>query len=637
MARSNSMIISNMFRVLTGKVPAHEVTALSRAVEQGSRSLEDILFQLYVSPSVESSGAALIARASFALLGRAPDASLFDWAMRAHHEHGLRLGGLLDIALGVPGQRFSGLDKVNDSTFMKTIYKELMNHDLPEYLHQQGLALLKIGYTRGDLLVKLLEWPTYTQKPEVMEQTRAALTFLAAAGREPTTHELGLAVKGTGMVALRSAMEFAVNAMPEEWYGLEVSNGAAWEISQNNGMIADVKLTLKTGGFVGDVGAELGKVENLPAGLSAKLIKVDHQNAVITFTGRAESHSTENNTKLQLVLEPTSLTGVNVAQITGNHSGVIEVPLKFVDLGFEMGDNTIKLKGELEKDLLIDIPSKTLKFGNAYTLVASNDETREVVNGDVLNHLVNIDASGISGGKGKLTFNGSLNLNTTYHGSQQGDVVKTGAGGDNIFGGNGNDTLNGGGGQLDVMRGGLGNDTFVFGPAPRYFNELGGNSGLVNILDFGVGNDALDFSQILGYTRGQAPTVSTPLKAVSVAAGGGGGAAAAGYALTNGGVALVDNNGRWLSSDNRERAPTKAEVAALFGNGVQGDVFAAPTDTMRAIVMTADLRNGADVWLIQKETPPSVTKIAENEIYYVGHIDGSWNVMLSGVAPVTLV
>lgn len=681
MTKPVSMIISNMFKTLSGSAPAHEVNALSRAVELGARSLEDVLLGIYTSPSTEGSGAAQIARASFALLGRAPDPHIFNWAMKVHKD-GASMGEILDVALSVPGQRYTSSAFADHSSFIKTVFKGLMNRDISNKLLLEAQHLLKIGYTRGDLVDIALKWPAYAQRPDVMQETRTALTFLAAAGREPTVQELRDGVKGTDMVALRAAMKHAVEAIDITISNVEIANGGAQETFENKGQLSDVFIKLGGGGsFAGDVGTELGTLDNVPAGLEAKLLKVDEFTARIVFKGQAIKHSSNDDTHMSLTLKPEDIQGASLFQILGGADS-IRIPVKFLDLAMSIEHGHVKLQGGLQHDLEINVPSRLLKYGDQTTLTISNDGAIHQVTGAALGSLVSVDARGLVSmpavvsddktaqtGKNqapadktapfKVIFKAAPEKNTTYFASNQGDVVKMGEGGDMIFGGRGNDTLDGGGGRTDVFYGDAGDDVFIFGPAPRYFNDRG----FVHIKDFGNGNDALDFRQILGDVKAVGPVAGgvapnngagtaggtggaaggtgtqtlTALKAVSDSAGGAGGAATAKAKLVNGGVALVDNNGRWLTADNRERGPTKAEVAALFGDGLTGDVFDLPTDTMRAIVMTADLRNGAEVWLVQKETPPTVTTIAENEIYYIGHIDGSWNSLLSGVAPVTLV
>lgn len=674
MSKPVSMIISNMFKTLAGKAPAHEVNALSRAVEIGERSLEDVLLGIYTSPSTEGSGAAQIARASFALLGRAPDPHIFNWAMKVHQD-GASMGEILDVALSVPGQRYSSSAFADDATFLKTVYKGLMHREMSHKLLLEAQHLLKIGYTRGDLVDIALKWPVYAQRPDVMQETRTALTFLAAAGREPTVQELREGVKGNDMVALRAAMKHAVEAINISIANIDIGNGGAHETFENKGRLEDVLIKLAGGGsFTGDVGSELGTLDNVPEGIEAKLLKVDESTARLVFKGQALKHSSSDNTHIVLTLDQSNIQGASLFQLLGGAES-IHIPVNFLDLAMSIEHGHVKLQGDLQHDLEINIPSRLLKYGEQTTLTISNDGAIHQISGGDLGSVVALDARNLgsapaaatpnAGGNAatpspsptptnhKVIFKASPEKNMTYFASNQGDWVKMGAGGDMIFGGRGNDTLDGGGGKHDVIYGGAGDDVFVFGPAPRYFNQPGS----LQIKDFGDGNDALDFRQILGDVKAVGPTAGGVAPNGSGSAGGAGGAGGTGggaqtltaikavndtgtatpVQLVNGGVALVDNNGRWLNADNRERGPSKAEVAALFGNGTAGDVFDLPTDTMRAIVITADLRNGAEVWLVQKETPPTVTTIAENEIYYIGHIDGSWNSMLSGVAPVTLI
>ena len=84
------------------------------------------------------------------------------------------------------------------------------------------------------------------------------------------------------------------------------------------------------------------------------------------------------------------------------------------------------------------------------------------------------------------------------------------------------------------------------------------------------------------------------------------------------------------------RAATAADVLALFG---PGKLFRQPTQVNKSVVITADTRNSADVWLILNNT--DVTQVTDGvagpqEIFHVAHLEGSWNASLVGILPVPL-
>ena len=77
-------------------------------------------------------------------------------------------------------------------------------------------------------------------------------------------------------------------------------------------------------------------------------------------------------------------------------------------------------------------------------------------------------------------------------------------------------------------------------------------------------------------------------------------------------------------------------MVALFG---VGKLFGTPTQVTKSVVITADTRNSADVWLVLNNT--LVTEINDGiagpqEVFHVAHLEGSWNVSLVGTLPVVL-
>lgn len=227
-------------------------------------------------------------------------------------------------------------------------------------------------------------------------------------------------------------------------------------------------------------------------------------------------------------------------------------------------------------------------------------------------------------GSGKINFTGRNGISNQFTASDAGSTAQGGTLNDTLIGGAGVDNFTATSGN-DVFTGGDGADTFIFAPSLAYLS--GGSS--LTITDFGRGSDTLNFSKLLNLSKDVGSKV-TPVLATDTSEA----------AIKNGDVKLIENNGVWTSGTGTSevaRKATAADVMTLFG---AGKALANPTETGKYVVLTADIRNGADVWLINNDT--GVTAITDgttgpNEIFLIGHIDGSWNLMLSQLVPVPII
>ena len=185
----------------------------------------------------------------------------------------------------------------------------------------------------------------------------------------------------------------------------------------------------------------------------------------------------------------------------------------------------------------------------------------------------------------------------------------------------------------DVMTGGLGDDKFILAVS----NVYQAGTALTTITDFGDGKDTLDLSRLLNKSVDISALVA--VMATRVPSLPGVVPVVLPIPVTNSLVTLVENNGAWVTgadADAVSRSAEAADVAALFG---ADRLFAAPTQVSKSVVITADTRNSADVWLILNNT--GVGAITDGtdgpqEVFHVAHLDGSWNVSLVGTVPVVL-
>lgn len=287
------------------------------------------------------------------------------------------------------------------------------------------------------------------------------------------------------------------------------------------------------------------------------------------------------------------------------------------------GDLRLDVQGELTADLFLDLQNEIYTLGGAslfkalYSSDGGFDAGLVAFDDARLGAVQTIDLSQVIG-KGKVQITGLTG---------GGDQVFVGSriAANTLQGANGNDTLTGGiaADRLvatpgrDVLTGSSGIDTFVFAQATYYRD----GSAFTTINDLGNDKDVIDVSRLLG-TAGQTAASIKPVLATSTSTA----------ALANGGVALIENNGLWLNASGSAPAPAeKADVAGLFGTSGNA-VFLNPTATSRYVILTADLVNGAEVWLINNAV--DVKQITVDDITLVGHIDGDWNLMLNQLLPI---
>lgn len=293
--------------------------------------------------------------------------------------------------------------------------------------------------------------------------------------------------------------------------------------------------------------------------------------------------------------------------------------------GLTRDDKLITLYSDLASDMVWDWTNNLFKAGGAtaFKVFYSTDQGLSGSLVDFDDSLVagatQLDARDITG-KGKVVFTGTSSSSNTFWAPASGSNATGGTGNDKFIGNEGTDVFVATAGR-DTFTGGIGIDTFTLATSAIY--QAGAS--LTTITDFGNGKDVLDLTRLLN--KSVDVTKLTAIMADNTSA----------IALGNGGVALVENNGAWVTgtgTSTTSRPADAYDVAALFG---PGKVFADPTQVMKAVVITADTVDSADVWLILNST--GVTDITDGitgpqEVFKVAHLDGSWNASLVGVLPV---
>ena len=282
---------------------------------------------------------------------------------------------------------------------------------------------------------------------------------------------------------------------------------------------------------------------------------------------------------------------------------------------WNISGSTLYLEGLYEEKFSIDLTSKTISLGdqNKPQIVVSRDDggTESFINFEtsLLNGVTRIDARETNIESADMNFIGAV---TTRAGASN-TTVEGSVGNDRLEGGSGNDILKASAGS-DILVGGGGGDTIQFGS----INDYALVTTLTTVTDFGVGADKLDFSVLFGTSQatnaaviaGVGDPASTSYPSVQ--------------ATTRKSIILVEHAGTWpsavvdtpLTTTGSLTARTAQNIADLFANTTLSN---APTRAEQYIVISTDVQNDADIWLIENST--KLTTVEVDEIKKIGHVD----------------
>lgn len=348
---------------------------------------------------------------------------------------------------------------------------------------------------------------------------------------------------------------------------LTLSGKLLTESPLNDGTV-DGSLTLMlTGGeFAGAIGAALGKVTGAPAGLTARLVKTGAHTAELFLDGVAKAHASINSTKnISLSFTDKDFSGLKAADVVGATASGIA--LSFIDLP----------PVKISNDIFAPALSTTATF-------------RLDLQNDVLT----------VGGKTVLPESGSWPKVSTVDLRQlvaaSVSVVGDNAVSEVIHAAPGGGRLQAGGGD-DILHAAEGVDRIVFAKSAA-------DNGVDRILGFelGAGKDVLDFTAFLNSP--QKSSVATVDASVMPA------------------KPITWTNGQILVVAGTFAGP--ADVAALF----DGAVFAEPTASRKAVVITADLTGDASVWFVTNQA--DVTHVTADEVELVATMADINNLQLVG-------
>ncbi len=368
------------------------------------------------------------------------------------------------------------------------------------------------------------------------------------------------------LISLRASTQ--ANALARVIY----DTNSLLESTSNDGSIRNsITITSIADGFVGRIGSAIGTVTNVPAGLTAKLIKTSDTTATLSLIGKATTHTLANSTtNLTVTFAATSfLSGKAAIDAVRN-----DLNVDFLDLNIQENRGILTLVGAVPNNTSIDLTKDSITSGTTPVSLVSGS----------LGAVTTVDLSGVTTTAGIIP-------TISVIGSSAMDAfisAPTGA------------KLSGGGG-IDGYLLGNGADTVVF-ESSAAMNGID----VISNFKLGAAGDTLDFSAFLNVTGKN--NIATK-NAISTTA----------LAWNNGDVLVVQG----------DTIDTAAKVAALFG---AGKVFAAPTGQAKAVVVVSDLIGDSTVWYITNQSTLGITAIDSTEVQEVALLTGINNLSLVGFA-----
>ena len=518
-----------------------------------------------------SKAAEQIARLYFSAFNRIPDTDGFLFWM------GVQRNGGSNTQIA---QTFAQSDEfvtkygssISNTQYLDLIYQNVLGRAADSAGRDYWTQQMAAGMTRGEILNQFAQSPEFTASSAT--KVNASLIYTTLVGRMPTTAEVAAAPAGLEQLIVKAAAAADVAPVVAN---IAYSATQFTENQLNDGSIANtVSLNLTGDTFKGIVGANLGKITNVPTGLTASLVKTSDTTALLSLTGAATANASINNiSNLTVTLDNTAFTSGKAANVTNATKSDLQIA--FLDIPMKEVNHVLTGVGALTSPMSMDMTTDQLLLGGKPIGLLSGS----------LSQVSNVDLSSIGPLPSTTTIGGAKVTVTTSMKGDDGANILVGSAYPNVFdGGKGNDT----------MTGGAGIDTFIFANTP----DNNGND-TINGFTIGKGGDVLNLSAFLNKTG------VTKIAAVNAAS-------IVPKAWSNGDVLTVQGN---------TMTPTK--IAALFGPGLP---FTAPTVASKMVVITADIIGDASIWYVINQN--DVTAITPDEITLVGTLKNVNNLSLVG-------
>jgi hypothetical protein len=425
--------------------------------------------------------------------------------------------------------------------------------------------------SRGDVIyhvftnisAKAVNDPTWGRLVQQMDNQVAAADYFTATLLNPTTDLSILRSVVANITDTQAGMSQA---------RLSYSATALSEARANDGSIETViSITLSGDRFKGAVGTQLGSVQNLPAGLTAELVKVSDTLATLKLLGKASAHADLNSVSNIGIIFSGSDFVTSLVPVNASQSGI---SMTFRDIWPAIEAGTLSILELPRADLTIDLVKNQVTQGG--TVVAPTSGSVASVS--------NVDLSGMP-----MPLIGNFAYATRVIGGAEANT---------IIGSNLGDDITPNGGQ-DLITLGSGSDKVYF------FSES--TPGFITIENFNpaAGADTLDFSAFLQRAAVENPSFVDTNRDPGDAR----------VQWSNGDilVALTQAN---LSSD---------QVANLLNA-----FYVSPTSALKAVLFTGDVSGDATVWYVTNSSGAGVNQIASNEVRMVGTLKQVSTVDIAG-------
>ncbi|MFZ3003302.1 MAG: DUF4214 domain-containing protein [Undibacterium umbellatum] len=575
MAKTNKEFITGLFQILWDRQPDQQTVDLyASRLDSGLLTRAGVEYSFLIAPEY-SPAAEQIVRLYLAAFNRIPDTDGFVFWMGVH-----RNGGSNSQIANVFAHSEEFVSKygakLSNSQYLDLIYQNVLGRAADAAGRSYWVEQMNNGMARGEILNQFAQ----SQEFKISTSTKvyASVVYTTLIGRMPTAAEAAAAPTNVEQLVLKVAQASEVTPTIGS---ISYSAPAFVEQQLNDGsMTSSIILTLTGDTFKGNIGAALGKLTNVPAGLTGTLVKTTDTTATLTLSGKATAHASINNVaNLTVTLDNAAFIGGKVANIL--NAVKTDLQVNYLDIPLNETNHLLSGKGALTTPLVIDLNLDTLTLDSKPLALLSGD-IRQVDYVDLSQIAPATTSTGTSTG----TSGTKVTVTTTIKGDEANNLLQ-GSSYANFF--------TGGGGH-DTMQGGIAVDTYVFGITPVA-------NGVDTITNFtiGKGGDVLNFSAFLNKTG------TTKIAAVNAAA-------TTPKAWANGDVLTVQGN-----------ALDSSKLAALFGTG---KAFTGPTVASKMVLITSDIIGDASIWYVINQL--DVNNITPDEIVLVGTLKNINNLSLVG-------
>lgn len=571
MAKTNKDFVAGLYLLLADRVgDSLTIDLLASRLDSGILTRAGLTYDFFTNNQYSISAEKLV-RLYFAAFNRIPDYDgLLFW-------QGIHRNGGTDNFIA---QTFTQSDEfvkkygpsISNGEFIDLLYKNVLSRDADADGKNFWLARMNEGVSRGEMLNAFAQAPEYSKNMAI--KVNAILTYFALLGRSPSAAEItqlpvnleAMVVKvavGSDVAPVMGAITYSSNVLKEN-------------ISNDGSILNQLYLYLNGDSFVGNVGASLGKISNVPAGLVASLTKFSDTVAIFTLNGNATAHAGSNSiSNLSITFDDKSFVGGKAANISNAVKSDIQV--SFIDIPFSETKQLLTGKGGLSGALSIDLTLDKLSL---------DGKSQDLIQGSMTN-VINIDLSGIT----TATATGT-GASTT---SKAAVTIKADDANNTVILPGIASTVEGGKGD-DVITLGSAIDTLIFAAT-----AAGNGLDTINGYTIGKGGDVLNFSAFLNKT-GTTKIAATLATSITP------------KAWANGDVLTVQGNNL-----------DAAKLAALFGTA---KAFALPTAASKMVIISADIVGDASIWYVVNQN--DVAAITADEITLVGVLKNINNLSLLG-------